>query len=51
MVLGGVAVLLVMHQLQQCAAATAAALGTLQELREQHNIRDGHELRSGVDPP
>jgi len=51
MVLGGVAVLLIVHQLQQCAAATAAALGPLQELREQHNVRDGQELRSDLDPP
>ena len=43
MVLGDVAVLLVVHQLQQCAAATAAALATLHELRGQHNIRDGHK--------
>jgi hypothetical protein len=51
MVLGGVAVLLILHQLQQCAAATAATLGTLQELREQYNVRDGKELRSVLDPP
>jgi hypothetical protein len=51
LVLGGVAVLLIIQQLQQCAAATAAALGTLQELREEHNIRDRQELRSDVDPP
>jgi hypothetical protein len=49
--LGGVAVLLIIHQLQQCAAATAATLGTLQELREQHNVRDGQEVRSDLDSP
>jgi len=49
--LGGVAVLLIIDQLQQCAAATAATLGTLQELREQHNVRDGQEVRSGLDSP
>ena len=36
---------------QQCAATTAAALGTLEELREQHNMRDGQELRSDLDSP
>jgi GT2 family glycosyltransferase len=51
MVLGGVAVLLTIHQLQQCAAATAAALGTLQELREQYTMRDGQEVRSDLDSP
>jgi O-antigen biosynthesis protein len=51
MVLGGVAVLLIIHQLQQCAAATAAALGTLQELREHYNMRDGREVRSDLDSP
>jgi hypothetical protein len=32
-VLGGIIVLLIIHQLQQCATATAAAIGALQELR------------------
>jgi hypothetical protein len=39
-VLGGVAALLIMHQLQQCATATAAVLGTLQELSEHYRVRD-----------
>src|SRR5215218_1272602 len=51
MVLGGDAVLLIVHQHYQCAAATAAALGTLRELREQHNMRADRELRSDLDPP
>jgi len=51
MVLGGIAVLLILHQLYQCAAATAAALGTLRELREQHNMRADREHRSELDPP
>jgi O-antigen biosynthesis protein len=36
MILGGVAVLVILNQLQQCAAATAAALGALQELRKEY---------------
>jgi O-antigen biosynthesis protein len=51
MVLGGVAVLLIIHQLQECAAATAAALATLQELREQYTMHDGQEVRSDLDSP
>ena len=43
-VLGGVAALLIIHQLQQCATATAAALGTLQDLSEHHRVRDRKEL-------
>jgi O-antigen biosynthesis protein len=50
-VLGAVAVLLIIHQLLQCAAATAAALGTLQELMEQYNMRDGQEVRADLDSP
>ena len=37
MILGGISVLLIIHQLQQCAAASAAAIGTLQGLGEQYN--------------
>ena len=49
-VLGGVAALLIIHQLQQCAA-TAAALGTLQKLRGEYTTRDSREVRSDLDSP
>jgi O-antigen biosynthesis protein len=51
MVLGGVALLLIIHLLQQCAGATAATLGTLQKLRGEYTMRDSREVRSDLDSP
>jgi hypothetical protein len=51
MVLGGVALLLIIHLLQQCGGATAATLGTLQKLRGEYTTRDSREVRSDLDSP
>jgi GT2 family glycosyltransferase len=51
MILGGVAVLLIIHLLQQCAAATAATLGALQKLRGEYNVDDSREVGLGLDSP
>jgi GT2 family glycosyltransferase len=51
MVLGGVAVLLIIQQLQQCAAATAATLDTVQKLRGEYTMGDRREVRSDLDSP
>jgi O-antigen biosynthesis protein len=51
MVLGAVALLLIIHLLQQCGGATAATLGTLQKLRGEYTTRDSREVRSDLDSP
>ena len=50
-VLGGVAVLLIIHLLQQCGAAMAATLGALQKLRGEYTMGDSREVRSDLDSP
>ena len=48
-ILGGVTVLLVVHQLRQCATATAAVLWTLRDLsEEQYHAGAGQKVRSNV---